>query len=1495
MEDNNLLFIKYNETKSKEDYEKLFLNNINLIRHIILKSVNLPLRTEKQILDEFIDVGYIGLTKAIKSYDINKMNETNFTSYAYKCIEYEIYRELKKRPPQLETNISLSSKINEEDDTDLEYFIGEDDKNFENIHSEEYKKYSKKLLEIIINSIPNQKNIEIIKMHYGLDGYKKMTYREIAKVYGCSHENIRIIVNKCLKSMREKSRDINKNNEGINGFDISLENAKKQMEDSKIRKTAYMNELLASYSMDEITNYIEKLNDSKKTTIKMYLGIGGYDKTTQKEIGKYLNIKNNYVSNYIKNCFKTLKKKMDKADKSEEVNNEIKDSSSVNEYEMFIDKYGKENVENAILKLSDSDQLFLHQLMNCNFSIKELIKIYNIKWNNAYYKKNAVFKRLEKIITYEKQTFYDRLVNIYGKEKLNEAILRLNADDQEFIKIFDNYNGSYSQVAKYYGISSDYVYTRKSKVLKRIKIAAETGKHFNNKKNLYRDFKNKYDEETIKEAITKLDSKDQEFMKVFYDLNCSTKKVADYYGISAIETCTKEKRIFANIENIIIGKNKDWYQSLYDVLTNIYGKEKLDEAILKLSVDDQEFIKIFDNYNGSYSQVAKYYGTSSDYVYTRKSNILKKIKIAAETGKHYNNKKNLYRDFKNKYDEETIKEAITKLDSKDQEFMKIFYDLNCSNKKTADYYKVSTSAICSKQKRVFANIENVINGVNKDCYQSLYDRLANIYGKEKLDEAILKLSTDDQEFIKIFDSFKGSCNEVAKYYGIKNNIVYTRKGNILRKIKIVVETGKFANSKKNIYNNLRNKYDEETIKEAITKLDSKDQEFMKVFYDLNCLTKKVADYYGKSESATCIKEKRIFKNIENIINGVSKDEYKSLYSELVDIYGKKELDKAIAKLSIKDQEFIKIFDSFNGSCSEVAKYYEINKNYVYKRKNDILRIIKTVIETGNYNNDKRNLYNSLKNKYNEETIKEAITKLDSKDQGFMKVFYDLNCSSREVAKYYGISASAIYVKEKRIFKNIGNIIDDVKENNYQSLYNELVNTYGKEALDEAILKLNVTDQKFIEIYDSFYGSCNEVAKYYGIEKDSVYTKKSTILKRIKIIIETGKRATSKKNLYNDLKDKYGEEAIKAAITKLKNKEQKFMNIFYENDCMISKVAKIYGRTLSYMSQLERKIFDNIENIINGNVKKYKLMENYDEETIKEAITKLNKKDQEFAKVIESFNGSYEKIADYYNVSLETMYSKKAALTKKIKKAIEIDEYKPKEENLYTKLSNKFNEEEIKKAILKLNDKDKEFMRVFYENNGSPTKISKYYGVSGPVVIKKEKRIFANIENIINGEKVDPFDKLVLEFGKDKVINSINALTSRSKSVMEDKYGLNGNSALSLNELKEKYNSNNDAIYAVIYYSLKRMKEYLTKSENTYVYLKKVLNSDSKENVKKALNDLSDDEKLIIWLYLGLDKEHKLDINKISKILNKTDDEVIEKINLIADKISKNLKKNINKK
>ena len=174
----------------------LIERNLRLVAHIV-KKYQIP----NKDIDELISIGTVGLIKAIDSFDASK--GTRLATYASRCIENEIlmlFRSNKKQKGEtfLHDPIGVDKEGNEISLIDV--LSSDKDSVVEKVESN----IQIRALYAKINTALSEREVEIIRMRYGLVDGKCKTQREIASLLGISRSYVSRIEKKALKKLKKE-------------------------------------------------------------------------------------------------------------------------------------------------------------------------------------------------------------------------------------------------------------------------------------------------------------------------------------------------------------------------------------------------------------------------------------------------------------------------------------------------------------------------------------------------------------------------------------------------------------------------------------------------------------------------------------------------------------------------------------------------------------------------------------------------------------------------------------------------------------------------------------------------------------------------------------------------------------------------------------------------------------------------------------------------------------------------------------------------------------------------------------------------------------------------------------------------------------------------------------------------------------------------------------------------------------------------------------------
>ncbi len=172
---------------------KLIEHNLRLVAHVVKKYY-----TANENQDDLISIGTIGLIKAVNTFKPDK--KTRLATYAARCIENEIlmhFRNNKKYAQDVYISDPIDTDKNGNTLTLIDIIADEG-----NIEDELDIKLKIERLKQIVEIALDPRELEIIKLRYGLYGESELTQREIAAKLKISRSYVSRIETAALEKLR---------------------------------------------------------------------------------------------------------------------------------------------------------------------------------------------------------------------------------------------------------------------------------------------------------------------------------------------------------------------------------------------------------------------------------------------------------------------------------------------------------------------------------------------------------------------------------------------------------------------------------------------------------------------------------------------------------------------------------------------------------------------------------------------------------------------------------------------------------------------------------------------------------------------------------------------------------------------------------------------------------------------------------------------------------------------------------------------------------------------------------------------------------------------------------------------------------------------------------------------------------------------------------------------------------------------------------------------
>lgn len=173
----------------------LIERNLRLVVYIARKFENTGVYVE-----DLISVGTIGLIKAVNTFNPEK--KIKLATYASRCIENEILMYL-RRNNKIKAEISFYEPLNKDLDGNellLSDILGTENDTVYNLIEDEV---DKQLLIMALKSL-NDREKEIVRLRFGLNGTREKTQKEVADMLGISQSYISRLEKKIIKRLKKE-------------------------------------------------------------------------------------------------------------------------------------------------------------------------------------------------------------------------------------------------------------------------------------------------------------------------------------------------------------------------------------------------------------------------------------------------------------------------------------------------------------------------------------------------------------------------------------------------------------------------------------------------------------------------------------------------------------------------------------------------------------------------------------------------------------------------------------------------------------------------------------------------------------------------------------------------------------------------------------------------------------------------------------------------------------------------------------------------------------------------------------------------------------------------------------------------------------------------------------------------------------------------------------------------------------------------------------------
>ena len=210
-------FIPKNAVLTDEDKNRLAEENMSLVQYVVKRFINTGID-----YDELFSVALMGYVKASNSYNPTRVTKQGkpikFSTFAYRCIENEIFYFIRNDKKVREKTVSLQTTLSTDKNgntLDLDSTLSTESQGELSLEEEIAKKEVIGVLLEIINNELTEKERLIITHRFGISAENK-TQNELAQMVNMSQANI----SKLEKNIMDKIKKIMISKYKIKSFDF---------------------------------------------------------------------------------------------------------------------------------------------------------------------------------------------------------------------------------------------------------------------------------------------------------------------------------------------------------------------------------------------------------------------------------------------------------------------------------------------------------------------------------------------------------------------------------------------------------------------------------------------------------------------------------------------------------------------------------------------------------------------------------------------------------------------------------------------------------------------------------------------------------------------------------------------------------------------------------------------------------------------------------------------------------------------------------------------------------------------------------------------------------------------------------------------------------------------------------------------------------------------------------------------------------------------------
>ena len=1295
--ENDTLLHEYLVNGDKDAYVKLMEVNNGLVYKILKNIYTGDEEKINDFMDEYSAIAFIGLSKAITTFDANKIGKIKFATYASVVIRNEVYMEFRKSRKEVDI-ISYEQDVDDTENISLKDMLVDEENFVEDVIKKDYDSYKSKMIENALNNL-NDNERRIIELHFGFN-CEPISEVEIAKMIGISRSYVSRIIANAKEKLAINLSDFKEE------YKVDRTHSKNKELISKMNKVFYS--LFDEKDKKIIqSRMIKLLSKSSLKVISDYYGLNHIDCKDYDEIAHEMNITVDEVDKIIEEAIITIKNSRKYNDSAE--------FSFAKKYSNIVSKNGKDNFLIALEMIDSKQKKYLEMFFGINtkaISCNNIVEISGISKSRLHQTINNGLEEIENTLENKKdllnrcQRFYEKFKD-YSIEEITLAISKLDDESNELIKEYYSLNGIFIKtdvIAEKYNLNKATLQSKILRINKKIYNLLKNPKELISKKDKFYKMFEQYNAGEIDSALNSLKEGDKEIIKLYFGLDkyCLTQQeIAHKFNIPTSTVSVKIKNNLKKIEDFF--KNSPSTKEKFYEIFKGHTQEEIDKAISHLSPNSKSIINLLYGLNGEIltsKEIADRLGMSQNNIYVNRKNSIDKIKKILDKPEippkvERKTKNNKYLELVNKYGEEKVKNIFPILNDNAKSIMSLYFGIDCNPlpaKEIAKQLGISENLVFYHTKKGIEKLEqHLINpSLTEDKKKAFYSIFID-YSREEIDSVFSKLDEKSRNIISLSYGLNGECLSLSKIgviYNVSPSSINVTKKRIINRIKIMLENPTII-EENNKYEKLINKYGKEKVEEAFSKLEDKTQKIMKFYFGIETkklTSKEIAELYNCKENSVFYHATKGIKKLEEkILNPYVNAKKDTRFDELKKKYGQENIEEV---LSILDETNLNILKSYFGidtppmSQIKIGEKYNITSNSISARIKKSLNKVVDLLE----NPDKRfEKSQTFYNKFEGFTVKqiiEAIEMLDEKDRNLIVDYNGLNgvkvLSGSSIGKKYDIPIGSVYSHINRIENKIKKILynkvpnSKSEDSRKDELYRNLMG-YSKKKIIAAINELNPVNRGIMRLY--FGIDCEEVSKeeicrQFNCDETSINSAITYSFSFIKGLLSNKKeivkekQETDRKDKFNKLINKYGEHGVYNILGTLTEAEQAFLAMYYTlgniKNYTLDEISKKINVDEKKLSFLEEKILEKVISILDNNKKtlidkmRRKFFEDVtieDKSKIKDAIKSLKDNEIKWIATYYGLNGkdimTIDEMSKRFNLDKKAIENYIANIIKKL--------------------------------------------------------------------------------------------------------------------------------------------------------------------------------------------------------------------------------------------------------